>query len=75
MAEPHRPGGLLVGHPDRAGGAGGLRAYVDLYEAVPVDWPSATFHVRGEVTLRGMTVPAAGVVVAEMPEPDAGRLR
>jgi len=44
-------------------------AYVDLYEAVPVDWPSVTFQVRGEVTLRGMTVPASGVVVAERREP------
>ena len=44
-------------------------AYIDLHEVVPVDRRSATFRVRGEVTLRGVTVPAEGVVVAELPEP------
>ena len=33
-----------------------------------LDRDSSTFHVSGEVTLRGVTVPADGVVVAELPE-------
>ena len=44
-------------------------AYIDLHEVVPVDPGSTTFRVQGEVTLRGIAVPAGGVVVAEMPEP------
>lgn len=44
-------------------------AYIDLYAASPLDPPSSTFHVSGEVTLRGVTVPADGVIVAELPEP------
>jgi YceI-like protein len=44
-------------------------AYVDLHAATLLDGPSSTFEVRGEVTLRGVTVPAEGVVVAELPEP------
>ncbi len=43
-------------------------AYLDLYAASPLDRPSS-FRVHGEVTLRGATVPAEGVVVAELPEP------
>ena len=35
----------------------------------PLDRPSPTFHVIGEITLRGVTVPAQGVVVAELWEP------
>ena len=44
-------------------------AYLDLYAASPLDPPSSTFRVHGEVTLRGVAVPAEGVVVAELPEP------
>ena len=44
-------------------------AYVDLHAVSPLDLPSSTFQVRGEVTLRGTTVPANGVIVAELPEP------
>lgn len=44
-------------------------AYIDLYAATSLDLPSSTFRVHGEVTLRGVTVPAEGVVVAELPEP------
>jgi hypothetical protein len=44
-------------------------AYVDLHAASPVDRHSATFTVRGEVTLRGITVATEGVVMAEVPEP------
>ena len=44
-------------------------AYVDLHQASRVDPPAPTFQVAGEVTLRGVTVPAEGVVVAELPEP------
>ena len=44
-------------------------AYVDLHRVTPVDPPAPTFHVVGEITLRGITVPAEGVVVAEVPEP------
>jgi hypothetical protein len=44
-------------------------AYVDLHAVTPSDGGSSTFHVRGEVTLRGVIVPAEGVVVAELPEP------
>jgi polyisoprenoid-binding protein YceI len=44
-------------------------AYVDLHTITPVDRRTSTFQVQGEVTLRGIIVPAAGVVVAELPEP------
>jgi len=44
------------------------RAYVDLHRARAVDRDSSTFHVSGEITLRGVTVPADGVVVAALPE-------
>ena len=44
-------------------------AYLDLHALTPVDRESTTFQVRGEVTLRGITVPAQGVVVVDMPEP------
>ncbi len=44
-------------------------AYIDLHAVSPLDLPSSTFQVRGEVTLRGVTVPAEGVIVAELPEP------
>jgi hypothetical protein len=44
-------------------------AYVDLHAADDLDPPSSTFRVHGEVTLREVTVPAEGVVVAELPEP------
>jgi len=44
-------------------------AYVDLHRVTPLDRPSPTFHVIGEITLRGVTVPAQGVVVAELWEP------
>ena len=43
-------------------------AFVDLHTVTAVD--SSTFHVRGEVTLRGVTVPVEGVVTADMPEPE-----
>jgi polyisoprenoid-binding protein YceI len=43
------------------------RAYVDLHRVTALDRDSSTFHVSGEVTLRGVTVPADGVVVAEFP--------
>lgn len=43
-------------------------AYLDLHTVTPVDRDSTTFQVRGEVTLRGVTVPAQGVVVAELSE-------
>lgn len=43
------------------------RAYVDLHRVTPIDRESSTFHVTGEITLRGVTVPADGVVVAEFP--------
>ena len=42
-------------------------AYVDLHAVKAVDPPN--FHVRGEVTLRGVTVPAEGVVTVNLPEP------
>ena len=42
-------------------------AYVDLHAAKAT--VSSQFHVRGEVTLRGVAVPAEGVVGVEMPEP------
>lgn len=42
-------------------------AFVDLHSVKAVD-PS-NFHVRGEVTLRGVTVPAEGVVSVDLPEP------
>lgn len=45
------------------------KAYVDLHAAMPVDHHSSTFAVRGEVTLRGVTVTTDGVVTAEVPEP------
>jgi polyisoprenoid-binding protein YceI len=45
-------------------------AFIDLHRITPVDGPSPTFQVTGEITLRGVTVPANGVVVAEVPEPD-----
>ena len=44
------------------------RAYVDLHRATAVDRDSSTFHVTGEITLRGVTVPADGVVIAEFPD-------
>jgi len=44
-------------------------AYLDLHAVTPLDRRSSTFQVRGEVTLRGVTVPAEGAVVVEMPEP------
>lgn len=44
------------------------RAYVDLHRATPLDQDSSTFHVSGEITLRGVTVPADGVVVADVPD-------
>ena len=44
-------------------------AYVDLQAASLVDRPSSTFRVLGEVTLRGVTVPAEGVVAAQVSEP------
>jgi polyisoprenoid-binding protein YceI len=44
-------------------------AYVDLHTITPLDQKSSSFQVRGEVTLRGVTVPATGVVVVELPEP------
>ena len=44
-------------------------AYLDLHAVTSLDRRSSTFQVRGEVTLRGATVPAEGVVVVEMPEP------
>jgi polyisoprenoid-binding protein YceI len=44
-------------------------AYLDLHAISLVDGGPSTFAVRGEVTLRGVTVPADGVVVAELPEP------
>lgn len=43
-------------------------AYVDLHRAEPADRTSPTFHVTGEITLRGVSVPADGVVVADLPE-------
>jgi polyisoprenoid-binding protein YceI len=43
-------------------------AYLDLYGVTPVNGGPSTFEVRGEVTLRGVTVPAEGVVVAQLPE-------
>ena len=46
-------------------------AYVDLHHAAPLDPASRTFRVTGEITLRGVTEPAEGVVVAELPEPGA----
>jgi hypothetical protein len=46
-------------------------AYVDLHQAVPLDEASRTFRVTGEITLRGVTEPAEGVVVAELTEPGA----
>jgi hypothetical protein len=45
-------------------------SYLDLHDVTPLDPPSSTFEVRGEITLRGATVPARGVVVAELPEPE-----
>jgi polyisoprenoid-binding protein YceI len=44
-------------------------AYVDLHAAIRLDRPSSTFHVHGELTLRGVTVPVDGVVAAELSEP------
>ena len=44
-------------------------AYVDLHRAAALDGASPTLRVAGEITLRGITVPAEGVVVAELPEP------
>jgi polyisoprenoid-binding protein YceI len=44
------------------------RAYVDLHRARAIDRDSSTFHVSGEITLRGVTVPADGVVVADLPD-------
>jgi polyisoprenoid-binding protein YceI len=44
-------------------------AYLDLHDVTPVNGGPSTFDVRGEVTLRGVTVPAEGVVVAKLPEP------
>lgn len=44
-------------------------AYVDLHRAATADQSSPTFRVSGEITFRGATVPAEGVVVAEQPEP------
>jgi polyisoprenoid-binding protein YceI len=44
-------------------------AYLDLHAVMALDRQSSTFQVRGEVTLRGVAVPAEGVVVAELPEP------
>jgi polyisoprenoid-binding protein YceI len=44
------------------------RAYVDLHRATVLDQGSSTFHVSGEITLRGVTVPADGVVVVEVPQ-------
>ncbi len=44
------------------------RAYVDLHRARAIDRDSSTFQVSGEITLRGVTVPADGVVVAAFPE-------
>jgi hypothetical protein len=44
-------------------------AYLDLHALSLVNGSPSTFAVRGEVTLRGVTVPAEGVVVAELPEP------
>jgi polyisoprenoid-binding protein YceI len=44
-------------------------AYLDLHGISRVDAAPSTFDVRGEVTLRGVTVPAEGVIVAELPEP------
>lgn len=46
------------------------RAYVDLHRVTAVDRDSSTFEVSGEITLRGVTVPADGVVVAEVPDGD-----
>jgi polyisoprenoid-binding protein YceI len=44
-------------------------AYLDLHAVMALDRQSSTFQIRGEVTLRGVAVPAEGVVVAELPEP------
>lgn len=44
-------------------------SFVDLHAAAPVECASPTFEVHGEVTLRGVTVPASGVVLVERPEP------
>lgn len=44
------------------------RAYVDLHRVTAVDRDSSTFKVSGEITLRGVTVPADGVVVAAVPQ-------
>lgn len=45
-------------------------SYLDLHDVAPLDPPSSSFEVRGEITLRGVAVPATGVVVAELPEPE-----
>lgn len=42
-------------------------AYVDLHAVKRVD--PAKFYVHGEVTLRGVTVPAEGMVAVDLPEP------
>ena len=44
-------------------------AYLDLHDATPVNGGPSTFEVHGEVTLRGVTVPAKGVVVTKSTEP------
>ena len=45
-------------------------SYLDLHGVTALDLPSSSFEVRGEITLRGVAVPATGVVVAELPEPE-----
>jgi hypothetical protein len=44
-------------------------AYVDLHRAAAVDPASGTFRVAGEITLRGVTVAAEGVVAARFSDP------
>jgi len=46
-------------------------AYVDLVGVVPMDGDSRTFRVSGELSLRGVTVPVEGVVMAELTDPGA----
>ena len=43
--------------------------YLDLHAVAPVDGESSTFQVSGEVTLRGVSVAAQGVVAVDRPEP------